>query len=261
MPAVLGTAGPGIFDESAPVSLKGSRAGREFWVSLATRDEDEARSRARRLDGEADALNGLARWHDLGMIALIRHPLAFEEPDSVAALHRALDAAEGQLEWGTLDAVIVEPGNRLGAPFRLPVQASSATSRRLSRWDRIQPRGRSDQATGAPESPHPTFSLARRLMLPHGAPAHTAHQHDTANAHRLRLRRCQHRYGGLLRDRSLAKACHRDRRSFEPWPRDDSGRPAGCPRRDPRSVRSAARRDRSPVARSSRTRPDGRALR
>lgn len=60
MPAVLGTVGPGIFDESAPVSLKGSRAGREFWVSLATRDEDEARSRARRLDGEADALFRIA---------------------------------------------------------------------------------------------------------------------------------------------------------------------------------------------------------
>lgn len=63
MPAVLGTAGPGIFDESAPVSLKGSRAGREFWVSLATRDEDEARSRARRLDGEADALIRVAKRH------------------------------------------------------------------------------------------------------------------------------------------------------------------------------------------------------
>lgn len=60
MPAVLGTAGPGIFDESAAVSLKGSRAGREFWVSLATRDENEARSRARRLDGEADALFRIA---------------------------------------------------------------------------------------------------------------------------------------------------------------------------------------------------------
>ncbi|WP_375373195.1 MULTISPECIES: DUF6538 domain-containing protein [Methylorubrum] len=60
MPAVLGTARPGIFDESAPVSLKGSRAGWEFWVTLATRDEDEARSRARRLDGEADALRRCA---------------------------------------------------------------------------------------------------------------------------------------------------------------------------------------------------------
>ncbi|WP_449409283.1 hypothetical protein [Methylobacterium komagatae] len=59
---------------------------------------------------------GLARWHELGMIALIRHSLAFEEPDSVAALHRALDAAEGQWEWGTLDAVIVEPGT--GFAFR-----------------------------------------------------------------------------------------------------------------------------------------------
>ncbi|WP_409567986.1 DUF6538 domain-containing protein [Methylobacterium sp. E-025] len=61
MPAVLGTAGPGIFDESAPVSLKGRRAGREFWVSLGTRDEDVARDRARRLDGEADALVRLAK--------------------------------------------------------------------------------------------------------------------------------------------------------------------------------------------------------
>jgi len=57
MPAVLGTAGPGISDESAPASLKGSRAGRLFWVSLTTRDEVEARSRIRRLDGEAGALS------------------------------------------------------------------------------------------------------------------------------------------------------------------------------------------------------------
>ncbi|SFH13977.1 DUF6538 domain-containing protein [Methylobacterium gossipiicola] len=61
MPAVLGTAGPEFFDERAPVSLRGSRAGREFWVSLGTRDEDEARDRARRLDGEADALIRLAK--------------------------------------------------------------------------------------------------------------------------------------------------------------------------------------------------------
>lgn len=61
MPAVLGTAGPGIFDEDAPVSLKGSKAGREFWVSLGTRDEDEARRRARHLDGEADTLISLAK--------------------------------------------------------------------------------------------------------------------------------------------------------------------------------------------------------
>ncbi|GJE69273.1 hypothetical protein CHKEEEPN_0797 [Methylorubrum podarium] len=68
-------------------------------------------------DGAPHAIaDGLARWHELGMIALIRHPLAFEEPGSAAALHRALDAAEGQLEWGTLDAVIVEPGN--GFAFR-----------------------------------------------------------------------------------------------------------------------------------------------
>ena len=63
MPAVLGTAGPGNFDESAPVSLNRSRAGREFWVSLATRDEDEPRSRARRLDGEADSLTRAAKRH------------------------------------------------------------------------------------------------------------------------------------------------------------------------------------------------------
>jgi len=68
-------------------------------------------------DGAPQALaDGLARWHELGMIALIRHPLAFEEPGSVAALHRALDSAEGQWEWGTLDAVIVEPGT--GFAFR-----------------------------------------------------------------------------------------------------------------------------------------------
>ncbi|WP_342148105.1 hypothetical protein [Methylorubrum sp. SB2] len=68
-------------------------------------------------DGAPHAIaDGLARWHELGMIALIRHPLAFEEPGSVVALHRALDAAHDQYEWGTLDAVIVEPGT--GFAFR-----------------------------------------------------------------------------------------------------------------------------------------------
>ncbi|MFD6321134.1 hypothetical protein [Methylorubrum thiocyanatum] len=68
-------------------------------------------------DGAPHAIaDGLARWHELGMIALIRHPLAFEEPGSVAALHRALDAALDQYEWGTLDAMIVEPGT--GFAFR-----------------------------------------------------------------------------------------------------------------------------------------------
>ncbi|WP_144440032.1 hypothetical protein [Methylobacterium sp. AMS5] len=68
-------------------------------------------------DGAPHAIaDGLARWHELGMIALIRHPLSFEEPGSVAALHRAFDAAQDQYDWGTLDAVIVEPGT--GFAFR-----------------------------------------------------------------------------------------------------------------------------------------------
>ncbi|WP_438345920.1 DUF6538 domain-containing protein [Methylorubrum populi] len=98
MPAVLGTAGPGIFDESAPVSLKGSRAGREFWVSLATRDEDEARSRARRLDGEADALIRVAKRH----ITLSAKPKISELDDTVIQglvttfLHRKLAADEAR---------------------------------------------------------------------------------------------------------------------------------------------------------------------
>ncbi|MBB2964279.1 hypothetical protein [Methylobacterium sp. R2-1] len=68
-------------------------------------------------DGAPHAIgDGLARWNELGMIALIRHPLAFEEPGAVAALHSAFDAANDQFDWGTLDAVIVEPGT--GFAFR-----------------------------------------------------------------------------------------------------------------------------------------------
>ncbi len=58
----------------------------------------------------------LARWWDLGAIELIRHPVAFEEPGSVAALHDAIGCAYDQYEWGTLDAVLVEPGS--GFAFR-----------------------------------------------------------------------------------------------------------------------------------------------
>ena len=59
MPAVLGTAGPGIFDEEVPVSLKGSRAGREFRVCLGTRDRDEARVRAPQPNSTSARLLGL----------------------------------------------------------------------------------------------------------------------------------------------------------------------------------------------------------
>ncbi|MCJ2126652.1 site-specific integrase [Methylobacterium sp. J-077] len=61
MPFVLASAAPGVFSEAAPVTLKGSRAGREFWVSLGTRDADLARESARHLDREADALISLTR--------------------------------------------------------------------------------------------------------------------------------------------------------------------------------------------------------
>ncbi|MFC6744639.1 DUF6538 domain-containing protein [Methylobacterium persicinum] len=114
MPAVLGTAGPGIFDESASVSLKGSRAGREFWVSLATRDEDEARSRARRLDGEADALFRMATCR----LTLSAKP-KISELDDVAIQglvetfrHRKLAADEAQRR-GT-DALSREAFDALG---------------------------------------------------------------------------------------------------------------------------------------------------
>ncbi len=52
----------------------------------------------------------LARWFDQGILELIRLPVAYEEPGSVAALHEAFGMAYDQFEWGTLDAVIVEPG-------------------------------------------------------------------------------------------------------------------------------------------------------
>lgn len=52
----------------------------------------------------------LARWFDRGILELIRLPVAYEELGSVAALHEAFGTAYDQWEWGTLDAVIVEPG-------------------------------------------------------------------------------------------------------------------------------------------------------
>ncbi len=52
----------------------------------------------------------LARWFDQGLLELIRLPVPYEEPSSVAALHEAFGAAYDQFDWGTLDAVVVEPG-------------------------------------------------------------------------------------------------------------------------------------------------------
>lgn len=52
----------------------------------------------------------LARWFEQGLLELIRLPVAYEEPGSVAALHEAFGAAYDQWHWGSLDAVVVEPG-------------------------------------------------------------------------------------------------------------------------------------------------------
>ena len=52
----------------------------------------------------------LARWYDQGLLELIRLPIPYEEPGSVAALHEAFGATYDQWDWGTLDAVMVEPG-------------------------------------------------------------------------------------------------------------------------------------------------------
>jgi hypothetical protein len=60
MPSVIKAAEFGIFDDSATVTLRDGRAGREFWLSLKTRDPNQARSRARKLDEEADRLFELA---------------------------------------------------------------------------------------------------------------------------------------------------------------------------------------------------------
>lgn len=53
----------------------------------------------------------LARWYEQGLLELIRLPVPYEEPGSVAALHEAFGAAYDQFDWGTLDAVVVEPGS------------------------------------------------------------------------------------------------------------------------------------------------------
>ncbi|GJD37341.1 hypothetical protein [Methylobacterium aerolatum] len=58
----------------------------------------------------------LERWWEHGIIELIRHPVAFEEAGSVAALEEAIGCAWDQFEWGTLDLVIIAPGT--GFAFR-----------------------------------------------------------------------------------------------------------------------------------------------
>lgn len=58
----------------------------------------------------------LERCWEHGIIELIRHPVAFEEAGSVAALEEAFGCAYDQYEWGTLDLVIVAPG--AGFAFR-----------------------------------------------------------------------------------------------------------------------------------------------
>ncbi|CAA2145562.1 MULTISPECIES: hypothetical protein [Methylobacterium] len=52
----------------------------------------------------------LSRWADLGMIALIRWSVAFEEPGSLEVLQQTLEAAADQVEWGTADVLIVDRG-------------------------------------------------------------------------------------------------------------------------------------------------------
>ncbi|MCJ2106276.1 hypothetical protein MKK70_12980 [Methylobacterium sp. E-041] len=61
-------------------------------------------------------IDALAHWWDQGAIELIRHPIAFEQPGSVAALRHAFDCAVDQYEWGSLDVVVVDPG--FGFAFR-----------------------------------------------------------------------------------------------------------------------------------------------
>lgn len=55
-------------------------------------------------------VDALAHWWDQGAIELIRHPIAFEQLGSVAALRHAFDCAIDQYEWGSLDVVVVDPG-------------------------------------------------------------------------------------------------------------------------------------------------------
>lgn len=53
---ILTSAGPSVFRRDAVITLRGTRASREFWVSLRTTDEAEARRRAISLEAEAEAL-------------------------------------------------------------------------------------------------------------------------------------------------------------------------------------------------------------
>jgi integrase len=57
---ILKSAGPVVFRRDAAVSLRGTRASREFWVSLRTSDEEEARRRAIALDAEAETILQIA---------------------------------------------------------------------------------------------------------------------------------------------------------------------------------------------------------
>jgi len=57
---ILTSAGPTVLRRDAVFTLRGTRASREFWVSLRTTDETEARPRAIALDAEAEALLQIA---------------------------------------------------------------------------------------------------------------------------------------------------------------------------------------------------------
>ena len=61
-------------------------------------------------------VDALAHWWDQGAIELIRHPIAFEQLNTVEALRHAFDCAIDQYEWGSLDVVVVDPG--CGFAFR-----------------------------------------------------------------------------------------------------------------------------------------------
>jgi hypothetical protein len=57
---ILKSAGPVVFRRDAAVSLRGTRASREFWLSLRTSDEEEARRLAIALDAEAETILQIA---------------------------------------------------------------------------------------------------------------------------------------------------------------------------------------------------------
>ncbi|MBM6595434.1 site-specific integrase [Microvirga sp. BT291] len=91
---MLSTDDPSLFDFKAAVSLRGSKASTEFWISLSTADYGKAKEMVRSLDAEADRIFSRARQR----LALHKAPL------TIAIDDRALERLATDFKYRKLAA-------------------------------------------------------------------------------------------------------------------------------------------------------------